>query len=82
MRLYNALTEPNARDRPLLAKAKATAKKGDEALMMEPSKNLEQYREDERGVRAENDPKMRVSWREQLRGYGDGKIEEGKGKKK
>jgi hypothetical protein len=58
MRLYNVLTESNPRDRPLLAKAKALARKGDEALMAEPSRNLEQYREDERKVRAKNDPKM------------------------
>jgi hypothetical protein len=50
--------------------------------MVEPSRHLEQYREDERRVRAENEPRMRVGWGEQIRGYSDGKIEEGKGEKK
>jgi 3-methyladenine DNA glycosylase/8-oxoguanine DNA glycosylase len=83
LKLYNALTTPNTTDKPLTEKAKATARRvgerADEMLRVEPSRNTEQYREDERRARAMNDPNMSVSMKVQLRGrYGDVKKEDGR----
>jgi hypothetical protein len=79
-RLYKSLTSPNPSNSSSIAKTKALTRKlgerADDVLKVSPSLSTEQYREDERGARAVNDPKNTRSFRAQLRGVIERREEE------